>query len=109
MVDIYLNPHIGPKTVLTLGDALFACTTGAMGNPSPWETFGNQVPNSLFFATDPVAADCVMCDFVAAETDVPAHADAYLRLASEAGLGVFERGDPWGSGYSRIEYLGMEL
>jgi hypothetical protein len=50
-----------------------------------------------------------MYDILAAETDVPENADVYLKLASDAGLGTFERGDPWGSGYSQIEYLKMEL
>jgi len=50
-----------------------------------------------------------MYDFLAAETTVPVGADDYLRLASDAGLGVFERGDPWGSGYDQIDYLKTEL
>ena len=110
LVDIFQNPHVGPKTVLTLGDGLFGCRTGgAVGRPTPWETFGDQAPNSLFFASDPVAVDCVMCDFLSAEVSVPADADVYLRLAGEAGLGEYERGDPWGSGYDQIDYLWLEL
>jgi len=118
MLDIYLNPHIRDKTVLTVGDGLY----GALGNtnvePSRWSTFGNDAPNSLFFSRDPVAIDCVMLDILDAEpTSHPqrsgGHADDYLELAEEAGLGTFERGDPWqtpyGSGYSRIEYLRIEL
>jgi len=107
-VDIYLNPHIAGKTILTMGDGLFAAKAFNAA-PSFWATFGNQVPNSLFFATDPVAVDCVMCDFLAAETNVPVGADDYLRLASDAGLGVFERGNPWGSGYNQINCLKIEL
>jgi len=108
-VDIYQNPHIAGKTVLTIGDGLFASRRGYALPPGFWATFQNQVPNSLFFATDPVAIDCVMCDFLAAETTVPAEADDYLRLANDAGLGVFERGAPWGSGYSQIDYLKIVL
>jgi hypothetical protein len=104
LVDIYQNPHIGGKTILTLGDGLFAAKV-LDAAPVPWTTFGDQVPNSLFFATDLVAVDCIMCDFLAAEMAIPTGADDYLRLASDAGLGVFERGDPWGSGYSQIDYL----
>ena len=109
MVDLYQNPHIVGKTILTLGDGLFGATANNTAPPSFWGTFGNQVPNSLFFATDPVAIDCVMCDFLAAETTVPATADSYLHVAANAGLGVFERGDPWGSGYGLIDYVRMEL
>jgi hypothetical protein len=108
-VDLYRNPHVGGKTVLTIGDGLFAAKNGTTSPPSPWTTFGDRVPNSLFFATDPVAVDCVMSDFLAAETSVPTASDDYLSLASDAGLGVFERGDPWESGYSQIEYLRFEL
>jgi hypothetical protein len=109
LVDMYRNPHVGAKTILTIGDGLFGAKDNNTAPPSSWQTFGNQVPNSLFFATDPVALDCVMCDFLAAETDVPAAADDYLPLASDAGLGTFERGDPWGGGYSLIDYVRIEL
>lgn len=116
LVDIYLNPHIGGKTVLVLGDGLY----GALGNtnavPSRWSTFGNDAPNSLLFATDPVAVDCVMLDLLDAEPGYHpkrSGADDYLRVAASSGLGTFERGDPWqhpyGSGYSGIEYVRLEL
>jgi uncharacterized protein (DUF362 family) len=108
-VDIYCNPHIGPKTVLTIGDGLFASSRGATRPPVPWATFDNQVPNSLFFAQDPVALDCVMYDFLAAEIGNSDDAAAYLQVAAAAGLGVFERGDPWGAGYQQIEYTKITL
>ena len=72
-VDVFQNPHIANKTVLTIGDGIFAALVFDMG-PSRWATFGNQVPESLFFATDPVAIDCVLCDFLAAETSFPLEA-----------------------------------
>jgi hypothetical protein len=50
-----------------------------------------------------------MCDLLAAEWGIADHADDYLRLASDAGLGIFERGDPWGSGYTQIDYVRAEL
>jgi hypothetical protein len=108
LVDMYRNPNVGRKTVLTIGDGLFAGNTW----DSPvmkMRTFGDKVPNSLFFATDPVAIDSVMYDFLAAEWTIPAGADNYLRLASSAGLGVFEHGNPWGSGYSLIDYRKIEM
>ncbi len=67
MVDIYLTPYIRGKTVLVLGDGLFGSRDNTHSVPQPWQTFGNQFPNSLFFATDPVAVDCVMYDLLAAE------------------------------------------
>ena len=108
-VDLYKNPHIAGKTVLTIGDGLFAAKAGTTSPPEPWASFGNDVPNSLFFATDPVAIDCVMCDFLAAETSIPATSDDYLRLAGTAGLGAYERGDPWGSGYNILDYRMIQL
>ena len=108
IVDVYRNPHILSKTVLTVADGLFAAKA-FNSSPAPWATFGNQVPNSLLFSTDPVAIDCVMRDLLVAETTIPDKADDYLRLAGSAGLGTFERGNPWGSGYQRIDYQRIEL
>lgn len=114
LVDLMRSPLIGGKTVLTIGDGLFAAKD-FQEPPEPWITFGNQVPNSLFFAKDPVAIDCVMHDFLAAElgTDVPERANNYLRLAAEAGLGIFEQGAPqqvpYGTGYQSLQYVRLEL
>lgn len=108
-VDLYQNSNIANKTILAIGDGLFASKDGANTPPSLWKTFGNQVPNSLFFAFDPVAIDCVMCDFLAAEVTLPITTDDYLRLANSAGLGVFERGHPWSSGYNKIGYTKIQL
>ena len=109
LVDIYKSSHIRDKTILTVGDGLFAAKFYTYG-PAAWTTFGNKLPNSLFFSTDPVAIDCVMHDFVAAEmTDLTPHANDYLRAAGAAGLGAFERGDPWGSSYQQINYRKIEL
>jgi hypothetical protein len=107
LVDIYRNPHIAGKTVVVIGDGLFA-SQDFEGPPSFWSTFGDQLPNSLFFATDPVAIDCVMCDFLTAEISIPDAADDYLVLAQQAGLGTYERGDPWGTGYDLIDYVRIE-
>jgi uncharacterized protein (DUF362 family) len=108
LVDLYKNPHIGGKTILTIGDGLFAAKYFA-GPPELWVTFGNQVPKSLFFSTDPVAIDCVMCDFLKAEMAIPDATYYYLQLAGSAGLGVFESGTPWGSGYNIIDYQRIEI
>ena len=107
LVDIYRNPHIANKTILTVADGLFACKSFS-GTPSAWGTFGNQVPNSLFFSTDPVAIDCVMCDLLDREVSIPDTTNQYLQAANSAGLGTFERGDPWGGGYNRIDYRRLD-
>lgn len=113
LVDIYRNKHFGPKTVLVVGDGLFGSQIGELATPKPWVTFGNDAPNSLFFSRDPVAIDCVMYDFIAAETDVPPGADVYLALAAQAGLGVFEHRDPAATDrrewYRSIEYVYLDL
>jgi hypothetical protein len=108
LVDIYKNPHVGIKTVLTIGDGLFGALKNESATPSPWTTFGDAAPNSLFFATDPVALDSVTYDLLAAETTLMDDSDAYLSAAAQAGLGVFEHGDPWGSGYGQIDYVRVD-
>jgi hypothetical protein len=116
LLDLYKNQNIAGKTILTVGDGLFGHPTANNEKPIPWTaTFkailGTNAPNSLFFAADPVAIDCVMSDFIKAEASwrVPDWAVHYLELAAAAGLGTFEQGNPWatpiGSGYSQIEYM----
>ncbi|HEX7588929.1 MAG TPA: DUF362 domain-containing protein, partial [Anaerolineae bacterium] len=107
LVDLYRNQNVGPKTVLTVGDGLFAGNTWD-SLPLPMHIFGDKTPNSLFFSTDPVAIDCVMKDLLALEWSFPVETDNYLKLASAAGLGVYEHGEPLGSGYTTIEYQKIE-
>lgn len=109
LIDIYLNSHIRDKTILTMGDCLFGAWSDPTWKPTPWVTFGYSAPNSLFFARDPVAIECVMTDVLAAETNLLPATDDYLRLAGEAELGTYERGDPWGGGYGQIEYVQVEI
>lgn len=109
MVDIYRNPHIADKTVLTIGDGLLGSLSSCCSAPMRWSTFGDRTPNSLFFSIDPVAIECVMCDFLAAEMTIDPDAAAFLDLASAAGLGTAEHGDPWGAGYRAIDYVRRDL
>lgn len=110
LVDIYKNTNILEKTVLTIGDGLFGSWQNNTGSLPKWSTFknnlGTDAPNSLFFALDPVAIDSVMSDFIKAENPprVEDWVVNYLSLAEGEELGIFEQGDPWGSGYSRIDY-----
>jgi hypothetical protein len=109
VVDIYCNTNILNKAAVVIGDGLFGNRNNNWSEPTPWTTFGNNAPNSLFFAVDPVAIDCVMCDLLHAEKPLTSAADDYLVYASSLGLGTYERGDPWGSGYAEIELLKIEL
>ena len=118
MVDIYKNTHIQNKTVLTIGDGLFGNWVNNWTEPVRWDIFNNEAPNSLFFAVDPVAVDCVMADFLDAELiaqrgyGLPGMSDDYLQLAANAELGIYERGNPlatpYGDGYSLITYERIE-
>lgn len=115
LVDIYLNPHIRDKTILTVGDGTFGALSGQNGPPVKWDTFGNQYPKSLFFSADPVAIDSVMADFLIAEglaigSSISAAATSYLPLAHTAGLGVYEHQNPWAyNAYKKIDYRLVEL
>ncbi len=109
LVDLYLNPNIAGKTVLTVGDGLYGNWESNTTKAKPWRTFGGAAANSLFLAADPVAIDCVMTDLLHAEMAVMPEADGYLRVAAQAGLGVYERGDPWGGGYASIRYDRREV
>jgi len=108
LVDLYSNLHIGGKTILTVGDGLIGAKRWQWPDPA-WTTFEGSTPKSLFFSTDPVAIDCVMHDFLAAEAEVSDQANDYLRYASDVGLGTFEHGDPWGSGWSERGYVRIDL
>jgi hypothetical protein len=113
LVDIYLSPQIGGKTVLTVGDGLYGALGNTRAEPQPWISFGNKAPNSLFFSADPVAVDCVMLDILYSENvshPHKDHADDYLKLADNAGLGTHDRNYPWSSdGYAKIDYVRVEL
>lgn len=111
LVDIYKNSNIRNKTILTVGDGIFGCLGSEDGYPSFWiNTFGQgEFPKSLFFSRDPVAIDSVMADFLRAEYGYFGDSDKYLQFAQDAGLGTYERGNPWGSGYSRIDYQKLVL
>ena len=115
LVDLNSNPHIRDKTVLTIGDGIYGSRGVQNSNPARWTIFANQTPCSLFLSRDPVALDCVMHDLLKAERGAsqPDNSNTYLRLASQAGLGVFEHGDPlqmpYGSGYSKILYQRIEM
>lgn len=109
LVDIYNNTHFKNKTVLIVGDGLYGARINNYDEvPSPWPTFDNQSPNSLFFSIDPVAVDCVMYDLLDAEGGVPTGSDDYLKLANASGLGTFEHWDA-AHHYHAIDYQRLEV
>ena len=113
LVDIYRNPHIIGKTVLTIADGLYGSRLDQESAPVPWVTFGNQAPNSMLFSLDPVAIDCVMYDYLEVEAGVTSGGDDYLVHAAREGLGVCEHRAPGESDpadwYSLIDYVYLDL
>lgn len=117
IVDINKNTHIASKTILTVGDAIFAAfhNYGQASFPAKWSTFSNQSPKSLFFSENPVAIDCVMGDLLDAEWNakgrgsINVKAFTHLALAEAAGLGTYERGNPWTNSYTKIDYTKIEI
>jgi Domain of unknown function (DUF362) len=118
LVDINKNPNIKNKTILIAGDGLYG--SWAVSPEQNWTIFGNDAANSLFFAVDPVAVDCVMTDLIHAEgwfSDLRGY--DFLFCAQEAGLGLCEGTranpggkplqQPFGSGYSTISYTRIDL
>ena len=70
--DLLAHEHIGGKTILYIGDGIFAtkedhCTIAKF----EMYPFNNDWTNSLFFSQDPVAIDSVMYDFLHAEGTNP--------------------------------------
>lgn len=109
--DLYKSPWFGPKTILTLGDGIFAALGQQDSVPRTWVTFGDDYPKSLFFAKDPVAIDCVMADFLDAEWGNAEGSTTYLVLAHDAGLGIFEHSsNPFADHpYTNIDYRLVDL
>jgi hypothetical protein len=115
LLDIFRNPHFRKKTVLTIGEGLFGNWRDTESSPLPWNTFGDEAMNSMFFAADPVSIDSVCTDFIEIEriqqgygTVINGTRDCFI-LAQAENMGIFEQGDPWqqpaGSGYDRIKYI----
>ena len=50
-----------------------------------------------------------MADFLDAEWALAPTARDLLIYGGAAGLGVYENGDPWGGGYSLIDYVKIAL
>jgi hypothetical protein len=83
--DLFAHEHLGGKTLLYIGDGLFATkidhATIAKFKMYP---FNNSWTNSLFFSQDPVAIDSVMYDFLHEEGANPCEeSQFYLHQSAE--------------------------
>ncbi len=105
-VDLLSHEHIGGKTLLYIGDGMYATKedhrTIAKFQMYP---FNNDWTNSLFFSQDPVAIDSVMYDFLHAEGTNPCEGSQnYMHQAAEPPSGVY---DPEDDGVYLSESLGV--
>jgi hypothetical protein len=86
------HPYIRDKTLLVVADGIYGLRKlGPSEDPSGEYGIKDPFPNSIFLATDPLAVDSVMVDYLenrAADfTDDPRE---HLVLAASEGLGVHE-------------------
>lgn len=104
--DLFAHEDLGQKTVLFLGDGLFATLrdhrTITHFHMYP---FNDDWTNSLFFSQDPVAIDSVMYDFLHTEGPIPIEGSQnYLHQAAEPPLNTY---DPEQDGIYVSESLGI--
>jgi PKD repeat protein len=111
-VDLYANTHIIGKTKLIIGDGIYGhyLTNGPGLRPPRWSVFGNDWPKRLFFATDPVAIDCVMFDFLNWENPRTAQHENYIVGAANASQGTRDHwNNPTEKRYSTIDFIQKEV
>ena len=112
LVDLYANTHIIDKTVLIIGDGIYGHYLRNWGGlpPPRWSVFGDDWPKRLFFATDPVAADCVMYDFLSWQNPRTSQHENYIVCAANANQG---KRDHWNNTtekkYSQIDFKQLEM
>ncbi len=104
--DLLAHEHLGGKTLLYIGDGLFATKKDhATIERFKMYPFNNSWTNSLFFSQDPVAIDSVMYDFLHAEGTNPCEGSQnYLHQSAEPSLNVY---DPENDGVFLSESLGV--
>jgi hypothetical protein len=104
--DLLAHEHLGGKTLLYLGDAIFSTkidhSTIAKFNMYPFDW---DWTNSLFFSQDPVAIDSVMFDFLYTEGTNPIEGSQnYLH---QSAVPMQDTYDPEGDGMFLKESLGV--
>ena len=104
--DLFAHQDIGKKTLLFLGDGLYA--TLRDHRTITWfhmYPFNDDWTNSLFFSQDPVALDSVMYDFLHTEGPIPLKGSQnYLHQSAEPMQNTY---DPEGDGMYITESLGV--
>lgn len=99
LVTMNQHPWIRNKRRLVVADGLFGLYDGQHfpgGDdiPRPWRLFQNDATNSLLFAFDPVAIDCVMHDLVRFERIAQGRTGTFAKPVQQAcamaGLGVHD-------------------
>jgi hypothetical protein len=104
--DLLGHEHIGGKTILFIGDGIYAtkedhCTIAKF----QMYPFNNDWTNSLFFSQDPVAIDSAMYDFLHAEGANPCEGSQnYLHQSADPPFGVY---DPEDDGVYLSKSLGV--
>lgn len=125
--DLFAHEDLGKKTVLFLGDGLFATLrdhrTITYFHMYP---FNDDWTNSIFFSQDPVAIDSVMYDFLHTEGPIPLKGSQnYLHQAADPpanvydpesdgtfvteSIGIHEHWDPTTSIFSSERYVGIDF
>ena len=111
-VDLYENTHIINKTRLIIGDGIYGHHIRNYGGipPPRWSVLGNDWPKRLFFATDPVAIDCVMYDFLDWQNPRTSQHENYLRCAANANHGIRDHwNNPTEKRYSLIDFIQLDM
>lgn len=115
LVEVYENPNLIGKQVLVVGDGVYGGFEHSH-TVEPWESFGNDAPQMLFFSIDPVAIDSVMGDWLEREMavnndwSIKENADFVMQIAENHGLGVYEN---WNNDvdrvYTAIDYVELDF
>ncbi len=110
-VDFYQNTQISTKSCLVIGDGIYGDKSSNQAVPAKWTVFGNDFPKRLFFATDKVAIDCVMWDFMKWEVpSIAGSGERYMQLAADAGLGTRDHwNNPTEKRYSLIDFVQIDM
>lgn len=109
LADISNNPHIRNKTRLIIGDGLFGNPRNNYESVTRWEIFNNDDPKILFFGTNPIATDSVMCDYISEEQGLPI-THSSLHHGAELGLGTHDHWDSFlTKQYALIDYIHIDM
>jgi len=105
-VELLSHKDLGGKTVLFLGDGLFATKIDhSTIDKFSMEPFNDDWTNSLFFSQDPIAMDSVMYDFLHTEGTNPIQGSQnYMHQGAEP---MADKYDPEGDGIYLDYSLGV--